>query len=571
MPDVGSLREHDPATVAGYSLLGRLGEGGQGTVFLGRDPAGRDVAVKVLHTRFTDDSGARARFVREISAARRVAGFSTARVLDADVAGEHPYIVTEYVDGPSLQRLIAERGPYSGGDLERLAVGTATALSAIHQAGIVHRDFKPGNVLLGPDGPRVIDFGIARVLDATATLTSQAVGTPAYMAPEQLSRGPIGPAVDVFAWGATMVFAATGSPPFGDDTVPAVIRRVLRAEPELAGVPGSLRGLLADCLAKDPAVRPAVRQVLDRMLGGENASATTHDRPVILSASTLADRTRPAGPMPGPGDATPPAGPYGPRYGPMDGPPPKPPGPARKRRRRWVVGVAAATVVAGGAGAGVWLLGDTPMNFTTLTTAGCAMVPAATVREVAAAPMSAPAAMNELQDKGPEIHASCRWSTPSGPAGPFRELSVYVSVLRDVPYPVDGDSPKGLDRAKAQQLHARRDSQGKAGHTRVNGTDQYAFTSRYGRVTQVSGLGDEGFVASEYVRNVSGSFGPEIAYVQARLGNALISAEYTTGERPSADVMTPTPEAEARRGAETVAREVLRYLSRCKACRVRTR
>jgi serine/threonine protein kinase len=247
MPD--ALRAGDPATVAGYVLVGRLGEGGQGVVFLGRSPSGQKVAVKLLHARLAGDAGARVRFTREIAAAKAVAEFSTARVLDADLVGERPFIVTEYVDGPSLQRLVAEGGPCSGASLARIAVGTATALTAIHHAGIVHRDLKPANVLIGPEGPRVIDFGIARVLDSTATLTSHAVGTPAYMAPEQLGREPIGPAVDVFAWSATMVFAATGAPPFGNDTVAAVIRRVLRAEPELADVAEPLRGLLADCLA----------------------------------------------------------------------------------------------------------------------------------------------------------------------------------------------------------------------------------------------------------------------------------------------------------------------------------
>ncbi|MFG6197591.1 protein kinase [Nonomuraea sp. JJY05] len=252
------LLPEDPPAVGPYRLLGRLGVGGQGVVYLGQGPDGRRVAVKVLVDGLADDH----RFAKEIDAARRVEPFCIAQVLDASLGGR-PYIVTEYVEGPSLQ----QAGRHVGADLQRLAVATATALAAIHRAGVVHRDFKPANVLLGRDGPRVIDFGIARAAGHSLTVTSSIVGTPAYMAPEQLAGAPLGPAVDVFAWASVMVFAATGSPPFGDDSLPAVIRRILHDQPYLGDLPGPLRPIVLACLAKDPAARPAMQDVLLRLIG----------------------------------------------------------------------------------------------------------------------------------------------------------------------------------------------------------------------------------------------------------------------------------------------------------------
>ncbi|MBT2229462.1 serine/threonine-protein kinase [Nonomuraea sp. NEAU-A123] len=259
MSRVEPLREGDPAAVGPYRLLGRLGAGGQGVVYLGQGHDGRPVAVKVLREGLADE-----RFAKEIDAARRVEPFCIAQVLDASLSGR-PYIVTEYVEGPTLQ----EAGRHVGADLQRLAVATATALAAIHQAGVVHRDFKPANVLLGQGGPRVIDFGIARSVESGLTASSSIVGTPAYMAPEQLAGAPLGPAVDVFAWASVIVFAATGSPPFGEDSLPAVINRILHNEPQLGDLPQPLRAIVLGCLAKDPAHRPTMREVLLRLLGGQ--------------------------------------------------------------------------------------------------------------------------------------------------------------------------------------------------------------------------------------------------------------------------------------------------------------
>ncbi|WP_436764027.1 WD40 repeat domain-containing serine/threonine protein kinase [Streptosporangium sp. V21-05] len=262
MPDSRPLRPGEVESIGEYRLVGLLGEGGQGTVYLGETPSGVPVAVKVLHARLVADAGARTRFLREVELARRVAEFCTARVLDADVTHDRPYIVSEFVRGESLEELVRREGPRDRGALDRLAVGTAAALAAIHRAGIVHRDLKPSNVLLGPDGPRVIDFGIARMVDVAATLASEVQGTPSYMSPEQLEGWRPGPASDVFGWAVLMTFAATGRPAFGNDSIPAVMNRIMSREPDLDGVPERLRELLATCLAKDPRQRPTSDQVL---------------------------------------------------------------------------------------------------------------------------------------------------------------------------------------------------------------------------------------------------------------------------------------------------------------------
>ncbi|MFD0664029.1 serine/threonine-protein kinase [Thermocatellispora tengchongensis] len=261
------LRRDDPRQAGPYPLTGLLGEGGQGAVYLGHDASGAPVAVKILHARLARDEESRRRFLREVDAARRVGPFSTARVLAVDIEGDRPYIVSEFVDGESLQQLITRDGPRDEGGLRRLALATAAALRAIHQAGIVHRDFKPSNVLLGPDGPRVIDFGIARALESTTLASSGVVGTPTYMSPEQVAGQRVGPASDVFSWGIAMAFAATGTPAFGQDSIPAVLNRILNHEPDLTGLPGDMRDLVASCLAKDPDDRPSADDLLHTILG----------------------------------------------------------------------------------------------------------------------------------------------------------------------------------------------------------------------------------------------------------------------------------------------------------------
>ncbi|WP_433432405.1 serine/threonine-protein kinase [Nonomuraea sp. CA-141351] len=303
-----------------FQVVARLGEGGQGIVYEGRSASGARVAIKVL--KGGTDRDTRRRLARELESAQRVAPFCTARVLEAAPDGPVPYVVSEFVAGPSLQERVRAGGPLRNGDLERLAVGTACALAAIHGAGVVHRDFKPANVLLGPDGPRVVDFGIARPLDA-GTAPSTMSGTPPYMAPEQLKGEHGSPAADVFAWAATMVYAATGRAPFGSDTVAAVFHRILTQDPDLSGVPQSLRETLATCLSKDPRTRLSARSLLIRLVdpgapivtvpdvGPVPSSYVPPNWPALGATKVLPAESEPApGPAPLPADgATVPAPP----------------------------------------------------------------------------------------------------------------------------------------------------------------------------------------------------------------------------------------------------------------------
>ncbi|MEU4411413.1 protein kinase [Streptosporangium sp. NPDC023963] len=249
-----------------YRLIGNLGKGGQGTVHLALNPQGQKVAIKVLHEHFNGNQVVRERFLREVEATRRVATFSTARVLDVNINEDQAYVVSEYVEGDSLEQLVRDRGPRDGDGLTRLALATAGALAAIHRAGVVHRDFKPANVLIGADGPRVIDFGIARALDQVTATSGNIMGTPAYMSPEQLSGGAIGPETDVFSWAATMIFAASGKVAFGEDTIPAILNRVINHQPDLAALPRSLRPLAAACLDKQPGNRPTAADIMLRIV-----------------------------------------------------------------------------------------------------------------------------------------------------------------------------------------------------------------------------------------------------------------------------------------------------------------
>ncbi|WP_188190403.1 serine/threonine-protein kinase [Nonomuraea sp. SYSU D8015] len=289
------------AGLGGSGLIGEhqvvrlLGEGGQGAVYLAESPAGGRVAIKVLHGRLAADPEVRRRFLREAEVAASVAPFCTARVIGTGTLGEQPYIVSEYVPGPSLDALVRGDGPRTGGGLDRLAISTLTALASIHRAGIVHRDFKPANAILGPEGPVVIDFGIARTLDAMTT-TNHVTGTPAYMSPEQLGDQPLTPASDMFSWAVTMVFAATGRTAFTGGNVPAILHAILRNPPDLSGVPEPLCAIVAACLAKNPADRPTAEQVLRDLTSGDGAvrpggaiDRTLGDlEPPALSAASIA-------------------------------------------------------------------------------------------------------------------------------------------------------------------------------------------------------------------------------------------------------------------------------------------
>jgi Protein kinase domain len=264
---VQPLASDDPAEIGGYRLRARLGAGGMGRVYLASTRAGRSVALKVVRPELGDEQDFRARFRQEIQAARRVHGLYTAQVLDADPAATPPWLVTAYVPGPSLQQAVAGNGPMPEAMVFRLIAGVAEALQAIHAAGVVHRDLKPSNVLLAPDGPRVIDFGIARALEATAlTRSGMMVGSPQFMAPEQIRDQPVTPAIDVFALGSLAAYAARGRPPFGEGHSAALSYRVLHEPPDLDGCPPQLRALIESCLRKEAGARPAPGQILELCL-----------------------------------------------------------------------------------------------------------------------------------------------------------------------------------------------------------------------------------------------------------------------------------------------------------------
>ena len=250
--------EHLPRSLGPYRLQDRLGEGGMGVVHLARDPEGRPVAVKVLHPLGSEGVNARRRLAREVETMRRVRSPYVAEVLDADVTGEFPYIVTRFVSGPTLDEMVRTRGPLSGPGLRRLAHGMAEALTAIHAAGVVHRDLKPGNVMLTDDRPIVIDFGIAQAGDATRlTQTGLVMGTPGYLAPEVIEGEPSSPASDVHSWGSTMAFAATGHLPFGGGSYETIFYRIISGRADLSGVPAPLVPLISAALARDPSHRPS--------------------------------------------------------------------------------------------------------------------------------------------------------------------------------------------------------------------------------------------------------------------------------------------------------------------------
>ncbi|GAA1080931.1 protein kinase domain-containing protein [Kitasatospora arboriphila] len=274
-----ALGSADPRQVGDYRLVRRLGAGGMGQVFLGRTAGGRTVAVKMVHPPYAADQEFRVRFRQEVAAARRVGGRWTAPVLDADTEGDRPWVATGYVAGPSLGSAVHEYGPLPAAAVHALGIGLAEALKAVHGLGLVHRDVKPSNVLLALDGPRLIDFGISRALDATTALTQSGfvLGSPGYLSPEQAEGRTVGPASDVFSLGAVLAYAATGVPPFGAGvSTPVLLYRVLHEEPDLRGLdtvaPG-LRDLVSACLAKDPAARPAPDRISAWLAAGDGAAA----------------------------------------------------------------------------------------------------------------------------------------------------------------------------------------------------------------------------------------------------------------------------------------------------------
>ncbi|HEU5030817.1 MAG TPA: PQQ-binding-like beta-propeller repeat protein [Spirillospora sp.] len=347
------LGEDDPDRIGPYLLVSRLGAGGMGVAYLASSPGGRLTAVKVVRAELAEDRGFRARFRREVQACRAVSGAFTTPVVAADPDAPNPWLATTYVPGPSLQEAVAAHGRLDEQDVRTLASGLAEALVAIHRAGLVHRDLKPGNVLLAEDGPRVIDFGISRAMDGTAlTGTGTVMGSVGYMAPEQVaSTRDVGPAGDVFALGATLAFASTGRGPFGSGSPAAVLYRVVNGPPRLDGVPEGLLPLVTACLEKDAARRPAPGDIV-----GALGAAGSWPPPVLR-----AELQRRIGEAAALAAAPPDAGPNGRRPGDRGDPafPPRPAalsGAGRPPSRRRVLGLAAGVIggLAGLAGAAAW-------------------------------------------------------------------------------------------------------------------------------------------------------------------------------------------------------------------------
>ncbi|MFB4318199.1 serine/threonine protein kinase [Actinomadura sp. 21ATH] len=321
MAEALPLQPGDPRRLGEYEITGRLGVGEHGAVFRGRDRSGRTVAVKVLHLRVSGEPAARSRFVDAFAAARKVSGFCTAGVLDADVEGDRPYVVSEWVDGPSLLQLVADEGPRGTAVVERLAVGTAVALAAAHRAGAVHHDLEPGDVLLGRNGPQVSDFGLTQALDAVNAAPTGRIGDdPSYKAPEQLSGVDIGPAADVFGWAAVLLFAANGRPPFGEGSPSEVMQRIMYDDPDITALPFYLRGIVADALSKEPAKRPTAAELLGRLLDGAGPLADRMPESLVAEGRALAGSSAAAAPA-----AAAPAPPLPPRPEPLPEPAPAAP------------------------------------------------------------------------------------------------------------------------------------------------------------------------------------------------------------------------------------------------------
>ncbi|MFF9769488.1 serine/threonine-protein kinase [Streptomyces sp. NPDC014636] len=289
------LRREDPRVVGSFRLHRRLGAGGMGVVYLGSDKKGQRVALKVIRPDLAEDQEFRSRFAREVSAARRIRGGCTARLVAADLEAERPWFATQYVPGPSLHDKVADEGALGAADTAAVGAALSEGLVAVHEAGVVHRDLKPSNILLSPKGPRIIDFGIAWATGAsTLTHVGTAVGSPGFLAPEQVRGAAVTPATDVFSLGATLAYASTGDSPFGHGSSEVMLYRVVHEEPQLSGVPDALAPLVRACLAKDPDERPSTLQLSLRLkeIAAREAQGLADVRP---PAPRAAEADRPTG------------------------------------------------------------------------------------------------------------------------------------------------------------------------------------------------------------------------------------------------------------------------------------
>jgi len=354
---VEPLAADDPRQIGGYRLQARLGAGGMGRVYLGYSPGGRPVAVKVVHPELTRDPEFMQRFRREVAAAQAVSDAYTAAVVGAGTDDSPPWLATTFVSGPPLADLVAQAGPLPEDAVWRLAGGLTEALQAIHAQGLVHRDLKPGNILIAADGPRVIDFGISRTTSGTVvTAARTTIGTPAYMSPEQAEGHPVGPASDVFSLGSVLTFAASGAAPFDGGEMVAIAYRVVHREPDLIRVPASLRPVIGACLAKNPAARPDIGQLMRAV--AVNSAVYPEITPgkfwparvsAVLESGAFAPALPTLAPAPPPGPATNAAHPR------RSAPPAAETVVRRHRGPRWLLPVVLSAAVAAAAGVAIAL------------------------------------------------------------------------------------------------------------------------------------------------------------------------------------------------------------------------
>jgi eukaryotic-like serine/threonine-protein kinase len=441
------LQPADPQAIGPYRLLGQLGAGGMGQVFLGLSAGGRLVAVKVIRAELAADPEFRARFRREIAAAHKVSGLYTAAVVDADVDGLVPWLATAYVAGPSLAEAVSEHGPLPAASVLALAAGLAESLTAIHAAGVAHRDLKPSNVLLAVDGPRVIDFGISRAAEATSmTRAGFVMGSPGFMSPEQAEGHDVGPASDMFSLGAVLAFAATGDGPFGGGSTAALVYRVVHSPANLDHVPDEVRPLAERCLAKDPSHRPAAAELLADV-GAVQPAAGWLPEPIInaiardpaLAMAAAADDSPapiPAGavptPVPAPGAAqTVTAGKPSPVPRPaVSQPPPDSAGrrPQRRLRRPAALALITGALLVASAGVGLALAG--------------------TARHAPAAHSQSPLAQ-ALTTTSPAVSSSAPPASPATPSSttPSASTSPPVTPTTFVSQPPASPPPASTHRA----------------------------------------------------------------------------------------------------------------------------
>ena len=462
-----ALDASDPQRVGPYTLFARLGSGGMGKVYLGRSAGGRTVAVKVVRPELADDATFRSRFGHEVAAARAVSGAFTAPVVDADPDGPVPWMATGFVPGVSLAQAVGNRGPLPEATLRTLTAGIAEALLSIHAAGLIHRDLKPGNVLLAADGPHVIDFGITRAAESTAlTSAGTVIGSPGFMSPEQALGTGVTPASDVFSLGATICYAATGRGPFGEGGTPALMFRVVNSEPDLSGIPAFLMDPIRACFAKEPHQRPTPRQLVDYIDANQASSSGSWLPPAVIQDVVAAQAVVTGLPVPtsegsgntgsdtggsggqqkrGQGGSTQQSG-LG-AYG-QTAPLPQSQG-AKPSRRAILLGAGAGVVLLGGGGAAFALAGSkgkptpnptTPIAQGSTSPSGPASGPSTPVAADTTTPADAgPATGAQGKLDGPA--AKQAWQTTS-------ESPVYqVATLGQSTLVISGNDVSGLDAA----------------------------------------------------------------------------------------------------------------------------